>query len=302
VLDIRKLTYFLTIARAGSLSRAAQELRIAQPALSHHISQIEAHFGVKLLDRHSRGVTPTQVGRLLQSQAEKIVRDIRNTEEALREHSDVLTGEVSVGVISSLSAPITGQLLEKAARDFPRVRVYIREGDSPTLARGLAENRIDLAISLLGASSETTEALADEPLYLVSNKKMALDCEEIALRDALSLPLVLPSREHVLRSIVEGFASQIASVPNLAVEIDGYATVRSAVLNGYGYAIIGRASFESDFAHDFLTYRIIEPQINRRIVLQRSEAALNQSVASQIADVIHMIAADLIEKGIWGPV
>lgn len=299
MLDFRRLSYFLAIVQAGSFTRAADELRVAQPALSHHLSQMELSLGVKLLDRHPRGVVPTDAGLVLAKQAERLIRELRITEQMVRDFSDQVTGEVVIGIISSLAGVITGPLLAAVRSDLPRVRVYIQEGNSQTLSRGLQENRIDMVVNLSGASSHNSEPLADEPLYLVSNSQMAPGHEEISFKRVLELPLILPTRKHVIRSVVEGAASQVGASANVVWEIDGNSTVRSAVLQGFGHTIMGRTAFAGESLQDFNLCRIVSPALSRRIILQRSEMGLNQLVISRITEVIQNISVTQIAKGIW---
>ncbi|MCF3932684.1 LysR family transcriptional regulator [Acuticoccus sp. M5D2P5] len=298
-LDIRRLTYFAAIVREGSLTAAAQALGIAQPALSHHLAQIEKSYGVKLVERHARGVVATEAGRTLQAHAEKIMRELAHTEALLREHSTSPSGEIVVGIISSLAGITTGPLLAAVTQDMPRVRLHIEEGNSQTLARGLAENRIDLVVSLSAPLNATSEALADEPLTLVSNHALAPKGPNILLADALQLPLVLSTHRHIMRSIVEGAASQFGLSANVVHEVDGNATIRSAVLGGFGHTIMGQASFDSDYSQSFRSTPIVGPSLYRRIILRRNDVAINQVVSARISDVIRDIAAGLIHNGQW---
>ncbi|MCB1971340.1 MAG: LysR family transcriptional regulator [Geminicoccaceae bacterium] len=300
MLDLRRLQYFLTIAREQSLTRAARELGIAQPALSYHLTQIETAFGVKLVERHARGVVVTEAGAMLQAEAQRIIRAVKETEAKLLEQADVPTGEIVIGIASTLTGVFLSPLLKVATTDLPRVKVHLQEGTTQSLAHGLRENRIDLAISMSSVGSSSAQPLADEALCLISNRENAPGCAEISLADALELPLILSTpRHHVMRSIVDGAASRLGIEANVVLEIDGTFMTRSAILDGYGHTIMGRAFTEKDFSEGLCSTRIVNPTLYRRLILHRSDAVVNPIAMSRVSETIKTVAMQLIEDGVW---
>src|SRR5262245_24461103 len=97
-MDLKEMRYFSYVARAGSFSRAASELRIAQPALSRQIRKLEDRLGVKLLVRHGRGVRLTSAGAVLLEGTETISDFLARLGERVLAGGDVAVGHVSLGV------------------------------------------------------------------------------------------------------------------------------------------------------------------------------------------------------------
>ena len=97
-ISLRRLRYFQAIALTGSLTAAAKQLEIAQPALSHHIQELEREFGVKLLIRNNKGVTLTPAGTILSEHAGEILRKVEDAENALTSMVDAPIGNVVVAL------------------------------------------------------------------------------------------------------------------------------------------------------------------------------------------------------------
>src|SRR5690606_41129247 len=101
-LDLRRLRYFVAIAEAGSLTRAARLLRIAQPSLSHHLAEIEAHLGTRLMNRSTRGIELTETGQTLLRHGQLVLKEVERAEQAVREQAAEPSGTVTIGLLSSV--------------------------------------------------------------------------------------------------------------------------------------------------------------------------------------------------------
>jgi LysR family transcriptional regulator, nitrogen assimilation regulatory protein len=100
-MDLRQLRSFVQIADLASISKAAERLHITQPSLSLQIKSLETELGVQLLTRHSKGVTPTNQGRVLVGHARKILGDLDQITKLLSSTSSNPTGRVAVGIPTS---------------------------------------------------------------------------------------------------------------------------------------------------------------------------------------------------------
>ncbi|MCB1972433.1 MAG: hypothetical protein KDG54_18705, partial [Geminicoccaceae bacterium] len=125
-------------------------------------------------------------------------------------------------------------------------------------------------------------------------------CAEISLADALKLPLILSTpRHHIMRSIVDGAASRLGVEANVVLEIDGTFMTLAAILDGYGHTIMGRSFTEKDFSDGLCSTRIVNPTLYRRLILHRSDAAVNPIAMSRVSETIKTVATQLIEDGVW---
>lgn len=145
-MDLRQIRYFIRIAELGSVSKAARQLNIAQPALSRHIQNLEAEFGAQLLARTSRGVEVTEAGRVLIEHGAGLLQGAAAMRDAVRQASIQPAGDVTVGLLPSISSAAVRDLVESCRTTFPDVRLRIVEGVSMFLEEWLDRGSLDLAI------------------------------------------------------------------------------------------------------------------------------------------------------------
>lgn len=265
-LDLRRLRYFMAIAEHGSLSAAARILRTAQPALSHHVAELERQIGAPLLERRSNGVSLTQAGRLLHRHATLIDRQVRLAEAELVAFVGAEDSKIPIrlAVISSISADLTPFLLRALARDMPEITLRITESSTSDSRELLDSGRADLAIHL--AADEAQAPLTEERLYLVSAGNRA--ATPASLPDALREPLVLPARRNPLRELLEDAGARIGIPLNVVLEIDGPGSRRNAILAGHGSTVFGAHYLQNPERRNGLSVRPIgDPSLFRPIFL-----------------------------------
>ena len=100
-MDSRQLRYFIAVYEQRNLSRAADQVNVAQSALSHHMSNLEAEFATPLFERKSRGMEPTAAGERLYEHARIILRAMAEAEAEVRQGARVIAGEISIGMANS---------------------------------------------------------------------------------------------------------------------------------------------------------------------------------------------------------
>lgn len=147
MLTTRQLQQVLAVTQAGSVSGAARALGVSQPALSRSLAALEVQLGVPLFDRTAGAATPTSHGSFLAERAETILHAVASTERELQHWAAGGAGRLRIGV-----GPITRlrpmrQLLPWLTRNYPRLRLEIRQESGPSLVRGVANGTYDLAFS-----------------------------------------------------------------------------------------------------------------------------------------------------------
>ena len=163
-MELRQLRYFVAIAEAGSLSRASERLRVAQPALSMQLANLEAECGTQLFERTNRGVRLTASGALLLRHADTILRQVNEATQAIRSSAD-LTGQVSIGLPTTVSDAFVSALLQRVEAELPGVTLRVAEHMTASLGDMLADGALDLAI-LMNAPDQASVAM--QPLLLES--------------------------------------------------------------------------------------------------------------------------------------
>ena len=144
--DIRVL---MSVVEAGSMSKAAEHLGTAQPALSRSIAELEHAVGVRLLDRSPRGVEPTAYGRALIKRGMAAFDELRQGIRDIEYLSDPTAGELRIGSTEAIAGAIVSPLIERISRNHRRIAFQVVTGDLGRLLRSLVDRNIEIAISKL---------------------------------------------------------------------------------------------------------------------------------------------------------
>ena len=126
-MELRHLRYFVVVAQEVNFTRAAQRLRIAQPALSSQIKKLEQELGVRLFERAGRGVRLTEAGQLLLQEARHHFAQIEQTVRAVQETGYGEVGRLSLGFIPAASNSVLPPILREFRNRFPKVELFLRE-------------------------------------------------------------------------------------------------------------------------------------------------------------------------------
>jgi len=142
----RHLRYFVAVADAGQVTRAAQAMGVAQPALSQALGQLEDDLGLKLIERHGRGITLTAAGEAFLPSARAAVaaeNDARATADELRRFTD---GSIEFGFVGIPPALDRPELFRDFALEYPRVKIHFRELTFPSTSTASWIGSVDLAV------------------------------------------------------------------------------------------------------------------------------------------------------------
>jgi len=146
-ITLRQLQYFARIVELGNITRAAEQLHVAQPALGLQIRQLEEALGVALFRRHSRGVAPTRAGRLLYERACDVLRLLEETEREVAALGRHEREGIVLGVTNGFANIVGRDLVLQAHRDLPEVELSLVEERSGVLLDGLERHEIDVALA-----------------------------------------------------------------------------------------------------------------------------------------------------------
>jgi LysR family nitrogen assimilation transcriptional regulator len=303
--DLRRLRYFIRVAELGSLTRAAEALHVAQPALSQQIRILENELGVALLERGPRGVTLTEAGERMLSEARQLVDGMARVVERVKSARDP-EGQVVIGVGQSIGSVLMGPLLEQAAHRLPRVRIQVRELMGGLLPELMRSGSIDFAISLNTVSGHgiRSAALLSEEMCLVGQRRIVerhlggATSDKFRFRDLDKLPLYLSRRGQFVRETIEAAAKSKGIALNLRSEVDSIHILKELALSGAGCCVLSRSSVrrESD-DHDLYIGRITAPIIRRDVFLVYRRAM--PRAAREVIDLSLEVLARLVKDGLW---
>ncbi|WP_058909853.1 LysR family transcriptional regulator [Entomohabitans teleogrylli] len=235
-MELRQLRYFVRIVETGSMGRAAVDLNVGVSALSQQIGRLENELAIRLMQRTSRGIVPTDAGLAFYSQAQLALRYADAAVLAAREAR--LSGHVSVGMAPSTASVLGVAFIEAMRERYADVRLHVVESLSGNLARMINTRQLDLAIVFQQDLIQrwSAQPVLEERLFLIGTRRMPGGLPFGPLEpDALAaIPLLMPSPGHGLRARLDTLCQQHALQLNIVAEIDGLALLMDAVRSGLG--------------------------------------------------------------------
>lgn len=301
-MNFRQLRYLIQVAETGSFSKAALQLNVAQPALSRQIKLLEEELGVPLFRRTGRGAEVTNAGRELVGRAIEIMQALLEAREAVATHRGLAEGEVRIGVLPLFGASIIPDLLLRCKKLYPYLKIHVEVGMSPAIHEWLISGRIDFGtISYSDAVSQSvkTREIFATPMLLV---RLAEDEESpgvpISLDEALRRSLVLPTKSHGVRKLIDHAAERGELTPQPGIEVDSIEIIKGLLLSGVGSTILPRFPLGREIDAGLLASRPILGSLqDYRIALATSlERPLTPS-ATIVADLIAEISSELAISG-----
>ena len=281
IMENRQLLYFTRIVELGSFTKAAAELRIAQPSLGQQVRNLEEELGTALLVRHSRGVKPTEAGAVLFEHASRILEDVRQAKEAVLALSNQPAGNVTIGMTPGISDLFTAKLVESCNRNCPAIRLIIEQDLSVRLVRKLSLDDT-LAFALVsGMECDAIQMLisiplAIEQLYLIGSPRLSAKLRNpVRFSQLKRLKLIMlgigDQRSRGLKHELEVEAKRQGISLNFSHEMQSVTAVQDLIERDIGFGILPFGAVRRRVEEGTLkTFRIAEPEVCREIRLVRS--------------------------------
>lgn len=194
-MELRVLHYFLTVAREGNFSRAAEKLHLSQPTLSRQIKDMEDEYGKMLLIREPRRVLLTEDGELLRRRAEEILSLVEKTEGELLSNDRSISGDIRIGAGESVNFRLVMQVAKEVRNTYPDIRFHIISGDGETTLHRLDRGLIDFGYVYGDLDPAKYHQLSlparDRWVVLMNNQDELAQKETIASADLHNRPLLL---------------------------------------------------------------------------------------------------------------
>ncbi|WP_277968428.1 LysR family transcriptional regulator [Sphingomonas echinoides] len=306
-MDIRELRTFSTVAYTGSFSRAAEKLRIAQPALSRHVAKLEEELKVALFVRHARGVVLTPAGARLLDRAEMMLHYLNGTSEYVRDDDPQERGHLAVGLTPAIGLAVGANMVRRFRARWPKAMLHVREGLSTSLQAWLLDGSVQAAVVYNQPLLEAFEVrpLFSEPMVLVAPPGEAP--RTLRFVDLADLPLILPALPHSNRRLIEQMATQNGVRLRVIMEIDSVALTRQLVADGLGYSITAQLAIQPAVDAGIVTSHQIErPSLRSHVgvatLRELRDSPLAGSWVEILTDELRTLALDGAWKGkaIWG--
>jgi LysR family transcriptional activator of glutamate synthase operon len=253
-MELRQLRYFVTVAHKRHFTRAAEELCIAQPALSQQIQALEHECGVALFERTSRRVQLTAAGEALLAHAEHILAAVEQTRVELQAFAELKKGRVAIGVLQSLSMYRLPALLSRFHARYPGIEITLREEVTEYLLDQIVKGQLDLAlVHTVGNAFPshktdpqiiTRPILTEEIVVIVSPHHPLAHRQTIAPQELQHESFILFKPGSGLRQALMHLGEMGGFTPHVPFESGDIGTTRALVAEGLGIAVLPRSVAE----------------------------------------------------------
>ncbi len=302
-MDLRQLRTFVQVAELGSLSKAAERLHIAQPALSRHIRMLEQELAVDLFIRHGRGMGLTEAGDVLLARATSILRQIEETRADLNTSSDTVRGKVVLGLPPTVGDVLAARIVTRFTRQYPEVSLRIVPAFTGYLREWLHRGELDLAIMYEQGRDDSLKVLPllTERLFLVADRRAALDVNQpVSLANVAARKLILPGPTHSLRRLIERKAATKNLSLTVPIEADALQTLKDLARRGHGMTVLPFASIHEEVAEKKLTAApIVKPVLSRNLVLGLPVGRRSSNALTRFSNELLKEIEDMIDSGVW---
>ena len=243
-MEFRVLRYFLTVAREGSITAAANSLHLTQPTLSRQLQDLEKELGQKLLIRGKYKVSLTPEGMMLRKRAQEIVDMVEKTEAEFQSIKDIISGDIYIGGGESDSMKYIAEIIKEINKDYPGIKFHIYSGNAEDVTERLDKGLLDFGVLIqpVDLSKYDNLSLPEKDVWGVIMRKDSPLAQKdvIILEDLANLPLI-NSRQAMRKTsskneFIEWFQGKFDEL-NTVATINLVYNAAVMVKAGIGYAI-----------------------------------------------------------------
>ncbi|NWK54602.1 LysR family transcriptional regulator [Verrucomicrobiaceae bacterium N1E253] len=300
-MELRQLRYFVTAVELGSISKAADACRVAQPSMSQQLSVLEHTLGVRLLERSSRGVTTTEQGERILDHARMILRESENLRAKLFPDQS-LQGTLRIGAIPTIAPYVITTLVSELNKQLPQIAIELVEDQTQVLVQRLGQNEISCAIV-------SDVHLKDRKTWSIQLKELFQEPIVLALpeRHPLATRRKRPSVEEIdaeeLIYLKEGHCllDQTLKVcrvkqPGQRLKCDQLETALTMVAAGVGVAVVPKLATLRHPMQGLVIRPFSPPQPTRMVGLMRKRSSGASQLVDRLIDIMDHIDFGNVEK------
>jgi LysR family nitrogen assimilation transcriptional regulator len=316
-INLRQLQYFARTIETGNITRAAEQLYVAQPALGLQIRQLEQELGVPLLQRHSRGVSPTRAGQILYERACEILRLVEETERQVTAAGRQEREGIVLGLTNGFANIVGRELVQRARRELSGVNLSLVEERSSVLIDGLEKHEIDIALAyevherpgllriplleeqtLFVCSPEVLEAHGPDsrrakrrtigPDQQVGTPEASASAlRTIEFMELAAFSLVMPGPRDGVRQQVLATAKRLALPLEVILDVSSVSMMKNMVANGDAAAVMPYGNVIDEIARGRIVgRRIVNPPLARTLYLVRPLQRAQFKFEAEVLDLL----------------
>src|ERR1051325_10204955 len=259
--SLRQLRAFLAVARLQHFRRAAESLHLTQPAISRHIAELEAELDVRLFDRNTREVVPTEAGRYLQGAVERVLDELEGVLAHVHSESERRRGKVRVASVPTLSAGLMPASIAACARDYPQLTVQLHDQAQTLVLDSVRSGEVDFGLA--DRESFDPEPILRDPFVLVCRADHPFAAlADVPWKKLKGQPLVLLDQTSGSRRLIDRQLAALRIDPDVAQQAGHTLTAFRMVEAGLSVSITPQLSLPAAGA---LVARPLVPVVQRAV-------------------------------------
>lgn len=313
LLTLKSLRTLAAVAHAGSLTRAAAQLGLAQSAVSRQLGELERAMGGALFHRTGRGVKPTELAGQLLPRVATLLAQADELAFASRELAGTPAGLVTLGLVPGVAGPLTSALHGVLVQQYPRIQLRVLEGYSGDMETALTQGRIDLAVlnRYRARGSNSYRRLFDTQLCIVGRRALLLRAlaghgngsgttrslpAGASLQALARVPLVLPVPPNAIRNLLDEVAQRHGLRLNLLLEGSSSVIIKTMLRDHACASVLPRHAVAEELKKGELhAVPLAERVFRQHVVLatssQRPFTLASRAVATVIAEITQQVLA-----------
>lgn len=287
--DLQDLRAFVKIAEFGSFHEAAQWLHLSQPALTRRMQKLEDNLGIQLLDRTTRRVSLTAVGRDFLPKARRLLDDFENSILGIRELAERQSGVVTLACIPTAAFYFLPTVIKEYNREYPKIRIRILDLSGNEGLESVMRGEADFGINITGGQQPEVDflPLIDDPFVLACRRDHELaQRERVGWRELEPFRLIGVGRSSSNRMLLDHALADLTWRPRWFYEVQHLSTSLGLVEAGLGVSVLPGLAMPGD-DHPILVSRpLVEPVVTRKIGLVRRHGASLSPAADKFVGLL----------------
>lgn len=296
--NLRHLSYLVTVAEQGSITKAAEILGVSQPAISAAIKGLETEFELRLFVRQpAQGLAPTPAGRQFVTRARHLLEDAHDFEMRVTGLSREPVGQLELGCFLPTAPFLIPPILKALARQHPGITLRVHEGDLGEITQFLKNGSVDIALTYdmaLDNDLKYEPLIETRPYALLSKRDPLSRKAEVSLKELADKPLMLLDLP-VTRDFFQALFAVLGIQPTIGSQPRSYEMVRSLVGAGAGYSLlIMRPLSNHSYDGSQLACRPLADEVPKpKVVLASSKQAVPTRLVNAFSEVCRTVFRDM---------
>ncbi len=280
---------FLSVAENLSFSGAAEELLISQPAVTNHIKELESKYQVPLFDRKGNRIYLTKAGKLLYNHLKVIRQQYRNLETEIGEINNTQKGSLRIGASSTISQYVIPKALAAFHKRYPKIELYLFNGNSFEMEQKLLANEIDMALVENDSSKVNIRYINfmdDELVAVTSSESVYAKRKSFSLADFQEIPLILREKGSGTLDVIQKILKQrqvVLDKLNIVIHLGSTEAIKNFLTDFDGIALVSEKAIEKELQlKELVKINLKELQFSRKFriaFLQGNESSSSKLFA-----------------------